>query len=354
MRVYYIGNKYDGCYYVRCLLPLIYNGWDGHKTSEYGQVAEGNQMAKGALAADIVVFQRPSEWQKVAVLPLLKKAGKKIVFDNDDTYKENAGIPTKVRGKNHKKILKNINKNLDTFIKNADLVTTTTEFLADEYRKLNPKVIVLPNCVDPDDWEEPLKNETDKVRIGLVGSVLVNQEYKPIIPLLREIDKRDDTQLVILGLPKDYPKDSPVKKAYNVEIDFWRRFKNIDWQQWVPHREHNDKLNELRLDMMLIPRNDSYFNRCKSNIKFLEASMLEIPVIAQGFSDGKSPYQVNPQDKEHMLIAEKKSDWKKWVDYLIKNPDIRKDMGKRAKQYVIENYNIQNKYELWEKAYNTI
>jgi len=354
MRVYYIGNKYDGCYYVRCLLPLIYNGWDGHKTSEYGQVAEGNQMAKGALAADIVVFQRPSEWQKVAVLPLLKKAGKKIVFDNDDTYKENAGIPTKVRGKNHKKILKNINKNLDTFIKNADLVTTTTEFLADEYRKLNPKVIVLPNCVDPDDWEEPLKNETDKVRIGLVGSVLVNQEYKPIIPLLREIDKRDDTQLVILGLPKDYPKDSPVKKAYNVEIDFWNSFKKLDWQQWVPHREHNDKLNELRLDMMLIPRNDSYFNRCKSNIKFLEASMLEIPVIAQGFSDGKSPYQVNPQDKEHMLIAEKKSDWKKWVDYLIKNPDIRKDMGKRAKQYVIENYNIQNKYELWEKAYNTI
>ena len=41
---------------------------------------------------------------------------------------------------------------------------------------------------------------------------------------------------------------------------------------------------------MLIPRGENYFNRCKSNIKFLEASMCEIPVIAQSFTTNDSPY----------------------------------------------------------------
>ena len=53
--------------------------------------------------------------------------------------------------------LKTINETIDLFIKEADLVTCSTEFLANEYRKLNPNVVVLPNCVDPFMFDEPLK-----------------------------------------------------------------------------------------------------------------------------------------------------------------------------------------------------
>lgn len=67
---------------------------------------------------------------------------------------------------------------LDDFIKFADGVTTTTGVLRDEYKKLNDKVFVIPNYVDPEDWPEPLVNETDKVRIGLVGSVTTNGDFR--------------------------------------------------------------------------------------------------------------------------------------------------------------------------------
>ena len=53
--------------------------------------------------------------------------------------------------------------------------------------------------------------------------------------------------------------------------------------------DYFDTLNDLELDIMMIPRKDNYFNKCKSNIKFLEASMCEIPVITNYFKD--SPYE---------------------------------------------------------------
>jgi len=354
MRVYYIGNEYDGCFYVRCLLPLIYNGWDGQKTSIYGVKASNERMCEGALASDIVVFQRPSDPKRVEVINLLQMAGKKVVFDNDDTYKAGAGIPTQMALYKDRQALKNINNNLDIAIQRSDLVTTTTEFLADEYRKLNKNVVVLPNCIDPEDWDEPLKNESNKVRIGMVGSVLTNEEYVPILKVLQTLHNRDDVQLVILGLPKNYAKKSLVRKAYKPELDFWSKFKKLEWHQWVEHKYYNQKLNELRLDMMLIPKNDSYFTRCKSNIKFLEASMCEIPVIAQGFKDKQSPYEVNPEDTKYLKLVSDNTKWMSVIDHLIKHPQERKQMGLEARKYVIKNYNIQTKYELWKKAYETI
>jgi len=53
-----------------------------------------------------------------------------------------------------------------------------------------------------------------------------------------------------------------------------------------------------KLDMIIIPRSDSMFNRCKSNLKFLENSMLEIPSVCQSFSTGDSPYEENHEDGE--------------------------------------------------------
>ena len=354
MKVYMIGNRYEGCYYVRCLLPLIYNGWDGQKTCIYGEQASNERIYQGAMASDIVVFQRPAEPSKVYAIDLLKLAGKKVVFDNDDTYRENAGVPTQMLKFKHKKKLKNINTNLDFAIQKADLVTTTTEFLAEEYRKLNPNVVVLPNLVDPEDWEEPLKNETDKVRIGMVGSVLSNQEYDSVLGTLKDLDEREDVQLVILGLPKNAKKDNPLSEAYKEELKFWNDFKNIEWHEWLSHKYYNQALNELRLDIMLIPRHDSYFNRCKSNVKFLEASMCEIPVIAQGFTTKDSPYEVNPEDTKYLKIVTDNSKWMDTINYLIKHPEERKKMGEEARKYVIKNYNIHDKFQLWAEAYSKI
>lgn len=354
MKVYYIGNTFDGCYYVRCMLPLVAGGWDGTRTSIRGRLATPTQMLEGALDADIVVFQRPDDGKKLDAAKLLKQKGKKIVFDNDDTYIEDSGVSTKMDEiarlvNNPAQRLKEMNQRLYDFIAEADLVTTTTETLAGEYRKINENVLVLPNMVDPLDWDEPLRNEGDKVRIGMVGSVVGERDYERITDLIEELGKRDDVQLVILGLVPDDPKYKVHQQVYAKEIAFWKT-QNVEWHPFVPHYEYNEKLNDLRLDIMLIPRHDSYFNRCKSNVKFLEASMCEIPVIAQGFADGKSPYQ-DPEDARHMVVITDNSKWGEEVERLIGDKKLRRKMGREAHEYVLSRYDIYKNIHLWEEAY---
>jgi glycosyltransferase involved in cell wall biosynthesis len=302
------------------------------------------------MANDILVFQRPDEMNRLNVAKLLKQAGKKIVFENDDTYKIDGVAMKQMLGLDAK--LQEKNEALDEFIKEADLVTTTTEFLAEEYRKLNPNVVVLPNCVDPTDWDEPQRNEGDKVRIGLVGSVTSNGDFDSAREALEALNKMPNVQLVMFGLPAKSEETKEVTKLYKEEFDFWNTL-NIEWQPFVPMEDYFDTLNNLKLDIMLIPRKDNYFNRCKSNIKFLEAGMLEIPCIAQGFPDGNSPYDADIDGKNGILIKDN-SKWLEEIMRLVNDKKLRRSMGKKAKEYVLSKYDIKNNAIKWQKAYESI
>lgn len=350
MKVYYVANQLDGCWYARCMMPLIANGWDGDKTSHRSMPISREKSVQACMASDVIVFQRPDDNNRLQAAKLLKQAGKKIVYDNDDTYNiDNQGIQTKISLEGENKI-KERKQVLDEFMAMADLVTTTTEFLADEYRKISNNVVVLPNCIDEDDWSEPLRTTGDRVRIGVVGSASANGDFDGIRDVLKQLSYRKDVQLVLFGLP---PKgDALIDKLYKEEHDFWLSL-NIEWQPFVSMADYFDTLNELRLDIMLIPRKDNYFNRCKSNIKFLEASMCEIPVIAQGFKDGKSPYQTN-NDDSFMDIVIDDSQWLDRINTLIEDKEARRILGKKAKEYVITKYNIKNYASKWKQAYEQI
>jgi glycosyltransferase involved in cell wall biosynthesis len=104
----------------------------------------------------------------------------------------------------------------------------------------------------------------------------------------------------------------------------------------------------------VIPRQNTYFNKCKSNLKFLESSMLEIPVIAQAFDDGLSPYQVDPEDAEHMILCYTQDEFVQAIHDLAKDKDRRREMGRKAKEYVTKKYDINNNSYLWEQAYQNL
>jgi glycosyltransferase involved in cell wall biosynthesis len=354
MRVYYVGSGLAGCYLVRCLLPLQANGWDGDVTSIVPDQKTPENKSLAAIHSDIVVFHRPESPDKLELARKLKELGKKIVYDNDDTYRDENSVKlnaymTEERVKHGMKMIGGM---ADAFIKEADLVTCSTQFLADEYLKLNPNVKVLPNMIDPFFFDEPLRNEGDKVRIGITGSVGLTSDLDVLVPIFRHYENDPRVQLVFFSLNREPSK--LIREIYQGEYAILESFKDLEWIPLVDVDKYYSTLNELRLDIQIIPRQDNYFNHCKSNIKFLESSMLEIPVIAQGFADGKSPYQVNPKDAEHMLIANTFEDWIKHIEDLIENKDKRREMGAKAREYVEENYDISKKSHLWEQAYNTL
>lgn len=340
-----------GCHYVRSLIPMRELGADGDKTSLRTPPIGNNTRAKAVLDADIVVFHRPNDDRALAVAEKLRSQGKKIVMDNDDTYK---GFDTSKLGKLADKFGQ-VEKAIDIFGKQADLITCSTEFLRQEYLKLNPNVVVLPNCVDPDDWpevDEIQRNDNGKVRIGFVGSVGLHTDIQGFIPVLDALKAREDVQLVVFALPADTKESHDVHNYYKPEFNFWMSY-GVEWQPFVPMQDYIETLDNLKLDMLLIPRSDDYFNRCKSNIKFLEASMLEIPVVAQGFSTGDSPYQ-DLEDSKHMRIVIDNEKWLEEVIPLIESKELREAQGKKAREYVIERYSIANNISKWENAYKEL
>ena len=355
-----INSGYPGCSYVRILLPAMHNGFSCDKQSPLElqkAYTKGNidtERIKNELTwANIVVFHRPENQEFHKLADALQRNGKKVVMDNDDTFKLDDYHPlANFSEEAYEKNLKRRSSAIDSFVKKADMVTTTTEFLAKEYRKLNKNVIVLPNCIDPIDWDKPLRNEGNKVRIGIVGSAAIEYDYLHVKNVLKELSDREDVELIMFGLgDKEHRKNNPkVTKVFQEEYDFWDSL-NIEHFPWCPIHEYQSKLNEARLDMMIVPRKDNYFNRCKSNIKFLEAAMCEIPVIVQSFKDG--PYEELIGKEMGILIKDNK-DWMKQIDTLIDDKKLRCEMGRNAKEYTLKYYNIENNYLKWAEAYDKI
>lgn len=353
MKVYYISSNYDGCNYLRCMLPMWFNGWDGDKTSLGHPRKDTTKVRNELMSSDVIVFHRADKVEHHRVGMELKRLGKKIVFDNDDTFQLEKGHPFyELDGFGDKQNLEFTNNIINNFILNSDLVTCSTEFLKKEYEKINPNVVVLKNYVNPDDWPKPKRNETDKVRIGIVGSSAYSLDHEIIDPILEKLSNRDDIQLVLFGLHSRQKRiDNPkVSEIYKKEYEFFDAI-NIEHFPWVPMHKYFETLNNLRLDILLIPRADTYFNKCKSNVKFLEAAMCEVPVITNSFPDG--PYEKDINGKNGILVKDSK-DWDKQIERLIKNKDLRRKMGSAAKKYVLKNYDINKHYEEWRNAYSNL
>jgi polysaccharide biosynthesis protein PslH len=81
-------------------------------------------------------------------------------------------------------------------------------------------------------------------------------------------------------------------------------------------------------------------------IKILEAMAMELPVIASPVSaEG-----IKGTREDGLIIAESADDFVKEILYLVENPNLVQELGKKARKFVLENYT-------WEKSigiiYNT-
>jgi len=352
MRILYLPGRYAFCYYYRGYLPGVYS--EQMVVSDFiksnGASTNSDTVAEMAIKADVVVMQRPNEKNSLSLAMSIKRAGKKLIFENDDTYLAGKGIPLeRLENDDQRKIATDMSQIVKDVLKISDGVIASTETLAKEYAEINPNVVVLKNCIDPLDDFPCKKNNTGKFRLGFIGSVTTNDDYLHIKDQIKRLDERGDITIVVLGVKY---KDGTHLSFMQMDYDFWSSLKNVEWQSYVPVTEFMMTVANLALDLAVIPRKDNYFNRCKSNLKFLEMSLLNIPVIAQGFADGTSPYQ--GVDSSFMSIVVDDNSWYDRVIEIKENYAIYSDLAKKAHDYVLENYNIKNCAVDWTRAINKL
>ncbi len=177
--------------------------------------------------------------------------------------------------------------NMKLMLQAVDIITVTTQELANYYIKEfgadKNKIYVSPNYL-PRWWigdsytEDRIAkkyDEMEKPRIGFVSSSThfdlqnVNNgvdDFTHITDFIR--DTVDDYEWVFVGgVPQQLLDLSKDKK-----IECHRGFDILNYPRMI---------GNLNLHTVVAPLQDNVFNRCKSNIKFLEMGALGIPCICQ-------------------------------------------------------------------------
>jgi hypothetical protein len=215
-------------------------------------VLDDSWWLKTLKGADVVHSTIASNQDFLLKLMNLRKLyGFKLFFDIDDNlYSVSTDNPA---GKEVEKL----KHNFETCLKLCDGVTVSVPNLKQVYAELNDNIYINPNFVDQKLFNFPRKKHKG-IRIGWRGAHGHREDLDMIRPVIEEIKKNYNVTFVTFGVNPDW-SDEP--------------------HEWVDSFTFPKTLAELNLDLAVIPLVDSAYNRCKSNLAYLEYSALGIPCV---------------------------------------------------------------------------
>ena len=321
----------------------------------------------------------------VGLLERLDKLGVVTMMDLDDYWSP---------GPHHPAFLLIKNSGLDKLILanviSAKNVLTTTNIFADEIRRVNPNVFVLPNAIDPTEKQfTPNLEPSSRVRVGWLGgsSHLKDLEIlNGVVGKLKGDGLLDKTQFVLCGFDlrgsmtmidekTKVQTARPIKPHESVWYlyekiftdnymsvspeyrDFLLKFKNEEYPNVAnePYRRVWTKpistyaSNYNLFDISLAPIEDNIFNKVKSQLKVIESGFHHKAIIAQDYG----PYQIDVTNAHQfgggwdttangILIDPNKNhkDWYKSIKKLIESPELVKQLSDNLYETVKDTYSI--------------
>jgi glycosyltransferase involved in cell wall biosynthesis len=215
-------------------------------------------------------------------------------------------------------------------IRLADLVTVSTEPLAELYRQYNDNVVVLPNYINGEllDLERPHR---DDVVVGWAGGNSHLIDWVSVQDAVKAtLADHPDVDLHFIG--HDWsPLLGKAARFDPWEPSVWNYYKHIDF------------------DIGLAPMGDTPFNSCKSHIRVLEYAALGIPVIASDCA----AYRDFVVDGVTGYLVHNEKQWQGRLTELINESDARAELGAKAK-LLATGYTIQEHWRDWNDAYERI
>ena len=243
---------------------------------------------------DIVILQRPFLTSHLNVLNLLKSMNIKVIIDYDDD------ILNLENHNPHYTAYQQSISNIKTIASIADQIWVSTESLKETFSEFNEKIIVVPNANN--DYLFPVKDKkefnvnTKKVAYrGGKGHEL--DVYLHLSEWLEMINNNLDFEFNFLGARFPLMETSCGDNYLIIEglhiIEYFKQFYNLN---------HN---------IFIYPLENTKFNKCKSNISWIETTYAGGVVLApQGFNEFIRPGILNFKDTFLYLFDRIKNDYK--------------------------------------------
>ena len=198
------------------------------------------------------------------------------------------------------------------------------EFLCKYAQNYNNKVLLLPTSVDVEGQHNQLKNqETEKITIGWTGSHSTMKYLDEVVPVLKNLTEEFKIEVLIIS-------NKPP------EFEF-RGLKYISW------REQSEIGDLLKLNIGIMPLEDDSWSEGKCGFKLIQYLSLGIPAVA-------SPVGVNAKIIDQGVngfLCSTPQEWKQSLRQLITNSNLRKELGRKGREKIVNNYSVQANSEIF-------
>ena len=287
-----------------------------------------------------------------------EKIGALLVYDLDDNLHEiePCNYAFKTYNTETEDGLRNI-ASIEYIISNCDHVIYSTRELRNYYDTLNPNSSVLPNFLDIDkrykniekfDWKkladkQKVSYSDDSVIIGFFGSDSHIEDLSILQDSVIKILANNKKVIFAIMVGQDLIASVLIKKWGISSSRFI----------YMPYQNINDYVKCVAcFDIGLAPLHTNMFNICKSNLKLLEYGALGIPYVASKVANFQR-FHVE-SDKVGGFICDSTSEWTEKINFLIDNPDIRKEMGNKLQEYVYNQYDVKKALLLITNIYRNL
>lgn len=321
-----------GCTYYRCLMPS--NATPGAPvgkpafTSAAGfGVRINNQQAVFGL--DTVVFKLVMHKWIPKQMRIAQDLGQRIIVDIDDHFdglhEANQAFHTTDPARNRA----SNREHLREIIKQADLVTVSTPFLADYYADKARDVRLIRNGVNPRQFT-PVKHADGRPIIGWAGATAWrSNDLEGLRSWLPSFLQENEVFFMHAGHESGKPTFAELTGV------------NPDLIVTVPMQPLPKYADMLAFDIGIVPLAAIDFNRAKSSIKGLEYSLAGIPWVA----DPMPEYERLTQ----MGVGRVARSTSEWVEHLTALLDYRtrKREARVNEQLVLKHHTIHDTLPVW-------
>lgn len=317
-----------GCAWYRLVLPLGALRQQGHDTTWARKLEEPHWESDVLIAQRTCLPGPTSHLQRMA-----KHKGKRpmLVMElDDDLLHIDKGNQAAEGFFGDATIRANLIANMQA----VDLITVSTEPLAEQVRKYNPNVAILPNCIPRSLLAWHPGCFTDRFTVGWQGSKTHDRDWQPAAePVRRWFNKAKrgglNVEMHTVGpVPDSFPDVFPHRTTgWRQSMDEYYRM--LDWH------------------VALAPLVPTLFNNSKSDIRVLEAATLGFPVIASDVI----AYRDSVIHGQTGFLVQNPSDWGRYLQALAADPQLRADMSEMAREAAQKRV-IEDQAPAWVDVYS--
>jgi len=334
-RTLFLTTRQNAVAWYRVALPAIHLGADWAATSGQPPAAllpaAGNVKAPltfEALAAyEVIVLQQPEGRAWVGLVRALRERGVVVLFEtDDDLHSVRKRRDHDFAGRYGKDRLRQI----EPAMRACDGVLASTEFLARRMRAFNRTVWVCRNGLDLRRYELT-RPAHEGVVIGWAGATGHGEAFRAWLQAIADVmTERPDVRFVSIGQPFAAPLAQHFGEERALSIPF-------------AHLETYPAAM-CHFDIALAPAGRSNFYRAKSDLRWLEAGALGIPVIG----DPLVYPEIDPGVTG--LHAATAAEAREGMIALVDDAGLRERIGAAAQAHVRAHRDMAVMARQWERA----